>query len=129
LISALIVGYDRRTKRKCTLGMTSETAEGVVCDERKIRLTRVGPSLLPTVIYRRPPICIIRLPRVRSPALRARAYVCVRIPSYGPRTCIDGREGGAPRSSVHVHRPCYFYEWLAGYVIPTRATTTCIRVT
>lgn len=38
------------------LRMTPETVEGVVRDERKIRLTRVGPSLLPTAIYRRPPI-------------------------------------------------------------------------
>lgn len=68
---------------------------------------------------------------VRSRVARAHARTCVhvRIPSYVSRTCIGGREGGAPRSSVHVHRPCYFYEWLAGYVIPTRATTACIRVT
>lgn len=63
---------------------------------------------------------------IRSPAL----YACVRIPPLRlSRTCVGGREGRVPRSNVHVHRPCYFYEWLTGYVIPTRATTACIRVT
>jgi len=90
----------------------SETAAvGIVCDERKIRLTQIGPytSLVSTILTS------ARLRSELFASVRSLACVCVRM--HSPVSRYARTPKAVPlRSSVH--RPCYFYEWLAGNVIP-----------